>query len=214
MPTARIDVTAVSSTYNAWTLGAGADKVVAVQTNDSDTTYITSSTAAQRQAYTLQAKPAMAALNQVDTSSRARKTGGVDEQYQNFIRLGGTDSDGSANSPTGSYALLTTSAWSRPGGGSWAPVDLDTLEIGNRRGVANGGEIRVTEKYCTVDYTAPAGGFNWLLTCWLPPLVAVASHAITRREIAAALSCLKIRPSSDEEFARLLEAFLVRPAYA
>ncbi|KKK58171.1 hypothetical protein LCGC14_3047100, partial [marine sediment metagenome] len=107
----------------------------------------------------------------------------------------------------------------RPGGGNWVPADF----VENTNAFQFGGRIpgnaillfpRISTLWGELDFEPPAGGFALFVAQWLPPLMAVASHALARSEAAMILRSLDTRPASDEDFARLLEAFRVRPRFA
>jgi hypothetical protein len=150
--TATIQVAAVTSP-NQWTLGAGANKVVAVNApNDDDATYIYASTAGYKQQYNLTANsiPSGSTITSVKISNRAKVTGGSGA-YQGYVVLAGV----TVYAPVHSPASYTTyeDAVSRPGGGSWAVSDLSSLEVGLYR--VAGGTTRVTSLWIIVDYTPP-----------------------------------------------------------
>lgn len=155
--------------YDAWALGAGGDKVVAVNSpDDDDTTYISELNNTDRESYTLDltGKPAMATITQVDILMRARGTNASAGQIIGFLRLGGTDADQASNAFGTSYADFEWTNISRPGGGSWTPSDLDTLEVGAIKNVdttGGGNTGRVTTLQVRVTYTPPVGGFMFLI---------------------------------------------------
>ncbi len=64
-----------------------------------------------------------------------------------------------------------------------------------------------------VNYINAAGSFVHLLSQWLPPILAMASHGLLKREVSQILSSLKVQPSLPEDFARIFEALRRRPVY-
>lgn len=140
-------------TTDDWTLGAGADKVVAVGSpDDEDTSYIFGSSYSNQQ-YTLEAPgiPAGSTINSVSPHARCRTESGSD-----IFLLGvfiPPDYTNSGWKGTGtSYADFEESL-ARPGGGAWQLSDLDDLRIYINAGPTT---IRATSFWIIVDYTPPA----------------------------------------------------------
>jgi hypothetical protein len=151
--TATIQVAAVTSP-DQWTLGAGANKVVAVNApNDDDTTYIYASTFGYKQQYNLTANsiPSGSTITSVKISSRAKVVTSPGA-YQGYVVLAGVTVTAPPHTPPGSYTTYED-AVSRPGGGSWAVSDLSSLELGLGRTAA--GTTRVTSLWIIVNYTPP-----------------------------------------------------------
>jgi hypothetical protein len=214
MPTAVLLPTAVAA-EDQWTLGAGSSKEAAVQTSDENTSFISESTVGDRQSFSTGDLPPAVQVFQVDVVMNAARGGGTDGAVNMYVGISGSIVDG-ANKTTGSsYADFSELNISRPGGGSWSPADFPPLGS-TRVGVRNqsGNNSRVTYLALQVSYLEPTGGFNWLIGCWLPPLIAVASHGLTLTEAAKILQRLSVRPSSARDHRKLLEAFRVRPVYA
>jgi hypothetical protein len=205
-------------TSDAWGLGAGSTKFQAINDDDADTSYIATSTNTLVQSFkpTEESYPSMGVINSVSIGTRAKDNNAGSEQHYARVRWNGSVTNGTNRSTTASYVLYTDSSLARPGGGTWTPGNLadGTLEHEVVKNNAGGGSTLITYMYFTFDYIPPADASMWLLTCWLPPLFAAASHAISYSEIAKALECLKIKPSSREEFARIIEGFAVRPRFA
>ncbi len=166
MATMDIACAAVGN-YDQWALAAGADKVVAVAAPDDDaTTRITEDTVNHRQSYTLTAatvatlKSVADSVTSVAVTSRGNKSGATTETYKHFLRLGGTDSDGISNTLTsGVWTTQGPETVTRPGGGSWALVDFDTLEVGIVKDQDGANLAQVSTLYITVTYSPRAGGF-------------------------------------------------------
>ena len=160
-----------------------------------------------------------ATVNQVDMISRAKQNQ-AGETYQAVCfdfdashETAGADAD-----PGAGYGNRTDSDIAEPNAGSWLPehfqVDASpSVQVAVRKTNAGGGSVQCTSLYFNVDYTLDEGAFPYLLSQWLPPLLAVASHGLLAREVVTILGSLKNRPSSKEEFARILEAFCRRPVF-
>lgn len=219
MPTTRL-LPAAAGTDAAWSNGVGTVPTN-VQTDDGDTTYRTQSSAVSvADTFQVDALPAGEAdtVTNVDAAAKARRSAGGTTRINVRWRNGGSGSDGATQIDSASYTLVTETAVARPGGGSWVPSDFDGgagAECGyvtTNTGV--GDTTRATWCYFDVTWTYfPSGGFVWLLSSWLPPLLAVASHGLTKLDVITILRSMKTRPSSDEDVRRLLEAFAVRPRF-
>jgi len=141
--------------YTGWTLGAGPDKVAAVlRPDDEDTSYIETPGPDTKQSFQLTPSsiPPGSTINSVQVTHRAKRITGGCNDY-NFLRLGGTNSEGPAHALTSSYVNYSDII-PRPGGGAWSTADLATLEVGIRG--YNPQTRRATTLYITVDYTPPA----------------------------------------------------------
>ncbi|MFA5937423.1 MAG: hypothetical protein WC822_06135 [Candidatus Paceibacterota bacterium] len=71
-------------------------------------------------------------------------------------RLGGADSTGGAHNwgGAGGY-LLVSDALGRPGGGSWTPADISSLQIGITLSSGDGNDTSSTQVYVVVAYHIP-----------------------------------------------------------
>lgn len=139
-----------------WTLGAGLDKVSAVNSPDDDyTTYIRGYTNRQEQ-YTLDPTsiPPGSTINSVSVISRVECPNG--ETATAYLYLGANQSNGTPRSPLlwQSY----TEAIARPGGGSWDQTDLSTLEVGIIATNSPYTACACTTLEVVVDYTPAAPG--------------------------------------------------------
>lgn len=151
-----LQVSAVSSP-NSWTLGAGTDKVAAVQSpDDADTTYVaaTPSGSDVEQQYAL-ANPIGIGPNDtilsVKVISRVRKVSGAAGMYRHAAVLSGNVSPGGSKVLTTSYADYQDAFSAKPGGGSWSLADVQNLEV---RVVAENGSVgeRLTTLRVEVTY--------------------------------------------------------------
>lgn len=158
---------------NAWTLGAGSGKPAACQTNDGDTSYIVNGTVGNGQTFTLD--PLDSAATSINGEVAGHALGRNEGGGRTLIirlRLSATNSDSSAFATTGSYVDYSQSP-GRPGGGAWSPADIATLESGVVVGGTGTGNVRATQIYAVVDYNIDAGGFAYLCSSLIGPLVAV-----------------------------------------
>lgn len=158
MATATIQVAAVTSP-NQWTLGAGANKVVAVNgPHDGDASYL-SSTTTWKQQYSLAAHsiPAGAVINSVAGVMMIRfSVGALGKNLRIDLKLGGNTSNGPVHT-TSSFYITYTDVIARPGGGSWSLADLASLEVALVQAQAGAGTVqRCSSLWVIVDYTPPA----------------------------------------------------------
>jgi hypothetical protein len=154
--TAVIEVGAVTSP-DQWLLGAGANKVVAVNSpDDDDTTYISSAGNGQAEQYSTgpNSIPSGSTINSVSVYSRARKESGSGATWSVRLYLGASYTASSAHFFTTSYVSFTD-VLSRPGGGTWTLADLSTVEV---RFTGTGSTIpkRCSSLWLIVDYTPPS----------------------------------------------------------
>ena len=103
--------------------------------------------------------------------------------------------------------------------GTVTPTLFNTGEWGLKRDSSGDANSASTTKFdMDVVYTLPSGGYAMLIGCWLPPLMAVASHALLWKEVKEILTP-KVKtpgwvyPHYDSEIRKLIEAFQVRPVY-
>lgn len=164
MPTEILEVAAVSD-LDLWTLGAGADKVVAVNSpNDDLTSYIyTVGTTYRYQKYTLAASsiPGGATINSVRIFSRMQRGGANDSTVRFRLYLGANYTESITYSLVAAWVDRTVGL-SRPGGGNWSVADLAVLKasITNRLDLD---QANCTSLWIIVNYTPPADTDKMLL---------------------------------------------------
>lgn len=175
MPIINLFPTTVGS-VDAWTLGAGATKPIACQSDDGDTSYITASSAAN-EAFNMDPLPADAvAINgNVITIAKARNTSAGSITV--IQRYSGANNSSGGLATTGSYADYQVSSATAPGGAGWTPAIVNATEA---RVDWVSGNQRVTLMRHVVDYQASARGFAFNVASFLGPLVAVGLHEIPR----------------------------------
>ena len=126
-----LQVTTVDSP-DQWLLGAGANKVVAVNApNDDYTSYIISSNANDKERYVL-ADPVVIKASDVISSVTVRARcirGGADTTARVNLILGGSTANGATKNVTGSWADAGDVFTSKPGGGSWALQDVKDVKV-------------------------------------------------------------------------------------
>lgn len=195
-----------------------------VQTNDDATSFrrIVSGAVAQRDSYYVDALPSSAvAVTQVDVWVRVRKNNGTNRAYGSWHLSGSDLNTTSFASAGGGWTTISETSIARPGGGSWTTADFPGGSAGAEVGLMDWqsdatGSSDITKGSLTVTYTVAAGGFAFLLAQWLPPLLTVASHALSSFDIRLALSnfsWLRHMPSNREDFEKIKEALVVRPVY-
>ena len=218
MVTATLEAASIG-TYDQWSLLAGANKIVAVNSPDDDaTSYIQETTNGECESYYLATPPAMAELTTVTHRMRVKDPSG-DADYCVFngrLRITPNATVGTNRNSANSYTTYTE-VLGRPGGGSWSPADLSSLQV-EICFVSSSppNTLQCTTLNVDIDYVPPAGGtftFGFGLS-WIPPLIAVASHCLSRAEIVSILKHCKERPSRDEEFAAIQAEFLRRPRFS
>lgn len=174
MPVQILEATATGF-YNAWTLGAGANKVVAVNSPDDDTTSYVSATAGSgiAQTYVMQDLPSEAgAVNTVTHRMRFQSFSDGSGNCIPKLRLSGTDLNGTNRSQGFGVWGTYTEALGRPGGGAWTVSDVNATEAGVVEG-GGGGDVADTSMRLEVDYVPATGGFAFLVAQWLGPLSGV-----------------------------------------
>jgi len=214
MPTVILDPTGIGGN-DQWTLSGGADKIVAVTLPDDEaTTRIQATTDLFRQEYTMENMPADSnVINSFSMTTRASESA-ADASYRNTLVEGIARVFGSTNALTTSWVNYTDVFTTSPLGSTWTPAIINTVEGGVEHVTDTGQFSRVTSLYMTVVYQTDDGEqFLMFLTSWLPPLLAVASHGLSDREIAWILRKMKVRPSDKWEFQKILRAFILRPRF-
>lgn len=143
-----------------WALGAGSDKVSAVQTpDDDDTSYINSGTTAfTAQRFTFSNPVSIGAgdtINSVTYKVRAKR-GGAENATLRFAAIAGSDTHGQTDvTTTSSYQDFSSAAQTTaPDGGAWTLDDLNN--IGPRVENRQARDVRVTTITAVVDYTPAA----------------------------------------------------------
>lgn len=155
MATETIQVAAVTSP-DQWTLGAGADKVMAVNSpSDDNASYIVGTSTLIGQQYSLSPNtiPPGSSINSVSALARCRRVTNS-AGYRITFALGGSTTLGPNHLCASTYTDVTD-ALTRPGGGNWTPVDLSTLEVQIYRVGGVGVSVHCTSLWVIVDYTPP-----------------------------------------------------------
>src|SRR3990172_1140863 len=155
-----IDIPNAIGSFDEWSLGAGASKLAALQTNDADTGYIVSLTNGQREQVTFPALPPNPIIISVAVfraTMRASAGSPTDSVFDGV-------SYQSVGSLTGSYLDYAINA---------ASLVRDTLngyESGVRVDTSGGNGSRCTYIVRDVTYSPSTGGFVFLLGLALPLL--------------------------------------------
>lgn len=125
-----------------------------------------------------ESNPGTGTINSIKLQIRCRDTASGSGSFDSIAKIGGTIVTTDTNiNPLGSWTEITTSALSRPGGGSWTWADLTNgAEFGLRtNGNGNGGgENRIDAYRLIVDYTEastpPTADFTVNTTTGTAPL--------------------------------------------
>lgn len=161
MATETLEMTLIADT-DQWTLGAGANKVIAVNSPDDDiTSYIYSGTAAQEQKYTVANPSSIRAgdvINFVRSSYRAISENGDPDTITRVNQiLGGSENAGDNNLLDGSWTTRTQDWTTKPGGGAWTTADVNSVEFEVELVIAGLADTaRCTTMQLIVDYTPSA----------------------------------------------------------
>lgn len=222
MPVTRLDPTAEGGRTD-WNVEFGGLSKWASVTwpHDDMATTIAMADAGGAQNFMLDPLPAWAcAVTRVDSTLRGYIYAGAGHHFKCWYEFwgGAVASCGFAHVDV-VWATLTHTNWARPGGGSWLPADfgptsgvcIEQMVQMNAAGAGDG--TRVTTMCTNATWTYASTGTGFLIASWLPPLLAVASHALMKSEIVKILQGLKTRPSDKRDFTQILEAFRVRPKY-
>lgn len=91
---------------------------------------------------------------QASTKVSANASGG--DRSQPGVRLAGSDTNGTLSALTTSYVLRESAGLARPGGGSWAVSDLNSLQakIGLYEDASD--QARCTQIFAEINYSAAA----------------------------------------------------------
>lgn len=166
MPVATLTPVAVGN-YDAWTLGAGGSKVIAVDPpDDDDTTYISNITDNNRQSFTVDQLSGAASIQTHAVKGRVRSESGT-PNFALFIRRSGVDTDGTGTAPTTSYVDYTATDL---GGGTPTPDEVNATEIGIRD-TSGANVLRCTTLKWEVTYTPSGGGFAAFAAVFLAGLL-------------------------------------------
>lgn len=173
----------VVATYDLWTLGAGASKVAAVQTDDGDTSYITDSGSNKKQSYFVDTVAnRMQSVSTIDVAGKGRGTTTLTTPSTSaFIRGSATDT-GVTTVPCGvSYALATASRGTNAVGGAWTPAILDATELGFFSQTPDDSPVFfITWGYFDVTGILIAGSFVFFAASLFGPIVALGLHELPR----------------------------------
>lgn len=213
MPEETLLPTADSAVYDQWSrVGAAATKWESVA-DDVDGNYIQEGIDAQEQAFTVSSLTGqVGSINWIKINHRSQE-GGPNATIDPFTYAEATQELYGATALAVAWADYDSGQQAtKPAGGPWTEAIVNATEIGVKAGIA-GDVARCTKLTMSVDYDVKSGGFAYLLAQWLPPLLALASHGLTKFDITRILSSLKTRPSNDEDFARIIEAFRRRPVW-
>lgn len=210
MPTEDL-VPNAAGAYSQWAEQGGTGP--SMMSDGSNTTFISEFVNGQRHSYAMgnMTSPNVGRINKVTHMHRASYSA-ASAYNTPFFRHGGTNADGTQVALTASWLDYNEDFPTAPGGVPWTKSIVDATEIGVLRSAGNS-TSRVSEMSARVDFVFSTGGFALFVSQWLPPLMALASHGLLKREAAVILARESIRPSNLEEFGRLLEAFQRRPRF-
>lgn len=229
MPTDTL-LPASVGTDDQWGLGAGANKTVAVQTADGDTSYIIIANAVPRaESYNhdqLSASAVEITTQTIYNTSR-RSIGNTDYRY-NRLLYAAAYSNGACTNPTAIYTEKSDTDMGVPGGGTWTPAIVNATEIVVRTcNTGLGHTVRCTQLKWDVTYTE-GGGFMMISESWLPPLIAMGSlfgnylkaESVEKLEntMIRILRNLKTKPAikyegHEEEKEAVYDMFFYRPKF-
>jgi len=209
------DVTGI--TYDAWPRTGGTTKVD-VMTDGSDITFVNSTgTSEVRQGWFWTDILGAAKLDAFTFTWRGQNNT-ANHAWRMFIRIGGADDDSvtGTNFPIGSFADRTlgdADGLTIPSPGNFNAAEIGIIRLAG----AAVNSLTASKASASVTYTPAAGGFAYLMGCWLPPLLAVASHGLALSDLAQFLSTFKVRPGGSNtryELDTVRRLYLVRPRFA
>lgn len=199
----------IVGTYDGWTLSAGADKVVAVQTDDGDTTIVTDTGANDKQSYFMApVTGVLASVASIDVSGKAKHaTAGSPSFTQQGIKQGATDTPINSIGGTTSYVLTTTNRATSALGAAWTPALVDlTEDYIFSQTVDDGPTFTVTWVYWDVNGEFIVGGLLALVAGALGPLAAVGLMEIPKLVRALAKATHNRVRVSPNEYYKLYRA--------
>lgn len=213
MPTAYLRPASVD--FSNWSNQGGVDQVDSVYSDDADAKYIHIDLKDKTARFVHGGMPPAASITTHFLRNKCRRSAGVNgTKINNLLYKGGVSTLEDKGVPAAGYTNYDSTDLAVPGGGTWSSSIVNQTKIGISTWAVDGDTIRDTYMFWAVTYVPTSGGHMWLLAQWLPPILAVASHCLTKLEIARVLSSLKIQPSDKEDFARIIEAFRRRPRWA
>lgn len=127
-----------------------------VDSPDEDTTRLGETTNNSRQSVSLTNFEFIGSINSVTITTRLNKSAGSAATIKNFLRIGSTDYDGSAQTVpiNGTYANYTETWLLNPATSlPWTSTDLNSLEAGLLVTVVGSIALLFTQLYAIVDYT-------------------------------------------------------------
>ncbi len=208
-----------STDSNNWTITGAASAHQALDdihaTYDDSTTMIECNTAASRTCICSLGNLSQEGIvvTSVQLCMRAQRRSGSVESVHGYCRVNGSDYLHVQADAIDTWVTKTSSSQTSPDTGlAWIVPEVNGSKVkGYMNNTTNIGDLSAL--HLDVTYVFAGGGFAYLIGQWLPPLLAVASHGLLKREVASVLSRLRIRPCHKEDFARIFEALRRRPAY-
>ena len=129
----------------------------AATSDDSDATYIRNNTASTTTAIFEITNTGLSSetVDSVDVRARARSESSANSRFRLGLELGGnTEYAAYHNTVPTSATNYTDTSISRPGGGSWAVSDLDSLRVVVQGDEVASDGIRIFELYVDINYSA------------------------------------------------------------
>ena len=221
MPVSNLTVTNTSGVpYDQWSLLAGANKTVAVQTNDGLTSYIADGNVGHRQCWNVGWPTDVGGVNSIKAQGYVRRATADDNRCAIGVRNSGGETDYNPGALSESFTQKTSGSLARPGGGSWTAADCASgvtwLQIRQTQGGA-AGNAQCTELHMILDYSLPGAAFITFWS-WLGPLL---GSALTFDQFCGALDLVArvhptIRAFSARDKREMWRAFCAwqRPAFA
>lgn len=166
--TVTLSATATAN-YDQWSASDPISKYILVSTNNGDSGYIHTDDTNFRQSFVFNglSLPAGSVINSVAVSAVARRTGGS-PTFRLLAEKGTSSGDrnvGSSQSPSNSYGTFTRTMSTNPfTSTAWTVNEINNnVRFGVEYSSGNPSDIRVTQMYVIVTYTAPVCG-NSIIT--------------------------------------------------
>lgn len=212
-------------------LTGGGTAVACVDTGDpvthNDGTNFMQGELSQKTSYQTDEFPgAIATVNSIKLGMRAHNWNEGNCAEYAYTRIGTTDAAACCSNTVNAWTTVGPNTSARPGGGNWAPADCVNNSNNWQMVIQINGDAiidlpRITSLWGVLDYTAPAGGWRWMLSIWVPPLLGAVGSNLSMLEIQSFLKREGHKfgrgkwmwPTLQEEFEKLEQALTVRPRF-
>jgi hypothetical protein len=180
-------------THTDFTLAAGASKWAAWSSpHDDVTTFLSHVGPDKEQTLMMDTLPGGSInVSNVDHVIRFRRNAGAAGNLYHYQRFNGSTQYCSTAHDIGSWTTYTDTNVSRPGGGSWVPGNFGNVAGNAEFGMATIGDAPgdswyTTSSYILVTHLLSSGGYSWILSKWVPPLLPWIGGALSLLDVMSA----------------------------